>query len=94
VITRLARAIPYQGAQPRRLVRLGPHVNDDLGDELFIVSFAFMLGKRIEVAMLAVQSPIAPLRRCVVGKKQMQASSSRLPVTRIGPSVIYAWAWP
>jgi hypothetical protein len=32
------------------------HVNDDLGDELFVVPFAFVLGSAsgIEVAMLAV----------------------------------------
>jgi hypothetical protein len=46
----LRRAIPHDGARPGRLARLGLHVNDDRCDELFVVPFAFVLGKTNGIA--------------------------------------------
>jgi hypothetical protein len=46
VITRPVSCDPLTKARSLEDWRGGvPHVNDDLGDELFIVPFAFMLGK-------------------------------------------------
>ena len=51
------------------------HVSDDLGDELFVVPFAFVLGKPIEVVMTAVQS--SSRHNCQIHDFHSRQGSSR-----------------